>query len=89
MNGASFGFSLGATREPPLESAYSFTVAETARLTIYRAAIQAGFYSDQFAPRRRGARATGGGRHASTLLRAANEFVIDAQLSEWFAPQRR
>jgi hypothetical protein len=33
--------------EPHLEPQYAFTAAETARLTIYRAAIHAGFYSDQ------------------------------------------
>src|SRR5438552_17681752 len=87
----------GATiqdQEPRLEPPYPFTAAETARLTIYRAAIHAGFYSDQPAPRRRRASATSSGRGPSTLVgtvaapqrvSAANKSVIDAQLSEWLA----
>jgi len=42
-------FASGTTVEPRMEPAYSFTAVETARLTIYRAAIEAGFYSDQSA----------------------------------------
>jgi hypothetical protein len=41
-----WGKALGAS-EPRPEPPYTFTAAETARLTIYRAAIRAGFYSDQ------------------------------------------
>jgi hypothetical protein len=41
-----WGKALGAS-EPRLEPQYTFTTAETARLTIYRAAVHAGFYSDQ------------------------------------------
>ena len=88
----------GAGLESPLELPYTFTAAERARLTIYRAAIQAGFYTDQTALRRRSAWAASSGRGASTLVgpavvrqrvSAANESVIGAQLSEWLAPQRR
>jgi hypothetical protein len=43
-----WGKALGAS-EPRLEPPYIFTDAETARLTIYQAAIRAGFYSDQSA----------------------------------------
>jgi hypothetical protein len=35
------------TVEPRPEPPYTFTAAETARLTIYRAACHSGFYSDQ------------------------------------------
>ena len=99
MNGATnWGRISAATVEPRLESSYPFTAAETARLTIYRAAIHAGFYSDQSAPRRRGASATICGRGAPTLAgtvamrqrtSGANKSVIDAQLSEWLAPERQ
>jgi hypothetical protein len=75
---------------------YAFTAAETARLTIYRSAIQAGFYSDQLAPRRRSVATTGGGSDSlggTTVARqpasAAQACVIAAQLAEWHAPQRR
>jgi hypothetical protein len=93
MNGATI-----QDQEPRLEPLYTFTAAETARLAIYRAAIHAGFDSDLPAPRRRGASATNRGRGAWTLvgtvaarqrMRAANKSVIDAQLSEWLAPERR
>jgi hypothetical protein len=47
-----WGTAWGA-REPRLEPPYAFTAAETARLTVYRAAIHAGFYSDQFETRPR------------------------------------
>ena len=93
MNGATI-----QDQEPRLEPPYPFTAAETARLTIYRAAIHAGFYSDQSVPHRRRASATSSGRGASTLvgtvaarqrMSAANKSVFDAQLSEWLAPERR
>ena len=76
--GSQEGKVLGATIEPRLEPAYAFTAAETARLMIYRAAIQAGFYSDQSAPRRRSASVTSDGCGASTVaarqrVSAANE----------------
>lgn len=45
--GLQWGEVSDATRGPRPEPAYTFTAAETARLTIYRAAIQAGFYTDQ------------------------------------------
>jgi hypothetical protein len=48
--GSHWGKGSGATVEPRLEPPYTFTAAETARLTLYRAAIHAGFYSDQSAP---------------------------------------
>ena len=85
-------------QEPRLEPPYAFSAAETARLTIYRAAIRAGFYSDQPPPRRRRASATSRGRGLATLVgtiaarqrvSAANKSAIDAQLSEWLAPERR
>jgi hypothetical protein len=90
--GSQWGKPLGATVEPRLEPPYPFTVAETARLTIYRAAIQAGFYSDQSAPagvalqRPAVATRTVAGRQRTS---AEYESVIDSQLSEWLAPQRR
>jgi hypothetical protein len=89
-----FGKVLGPTAEPRLEPPYTFTAAETARLTIYRAAIHAGFYSDQSATQSHRASATSGARGGCTLTAgqrtsAAFESVIDAQLSEWLAPQRR
>ena len=96
--GSQWDKGLGATAEPRLEPSYTFTAAETARLMVYRAAIQAGFYSDQSAPLRRSASEISGGRGACTLVgtvaarqrvSTANESVIDAQLSEWLAPQRR
>src|SRR5438874_10992976 len=71
---------------------YTFTAAETARLTIYRAAIHAGLYSDQSAPRPRSALATStvvGTAAARQRMRAADTSVIDAQRSEWLAPERR
>jgi hypothetical protein len=92
--GSQWDKGLDATVEPP----YTFTAAETARLTIYRAAIQAGFYSDLSATHRRSASKTSGGLRARTLVgsvaarqrvSAPNESVIEAQLSEWLAPQRR
>ena len=88
----------GAAVESRQEPPYPFTAAETARLTMYRAAIHAGFYSDQSAPRRCSASATSSGCGACTLvgsvaacqrMSAANKSVIDAQLSEWLAPERR
>ena len=89
-----WGKALGATVEPRPEPSYPFTAAETARLRIYRAAIHAGFYSDQSATRPCRASATSGGRGACTVtarqrISAASESVIDTQLSEWLAPQRR
>lgn len=45
--GSPWGKVSDATVEPRLEPPYPFTAAETARLTMYRAAIRAGFYSDQ------------------------------------------
>ena len=93
MNGATI-----QDQQPGLEPPYPFTVAEIARLTMYRAAIHAGFYSDQPAPRRRRALATSSGRGPSTLVgtvaarqrvNAANKSVIDAQLPQWLAPERR
>jgi len=51
-----WGKALGVS-ESRLEPPYPFTAAETARLTIYRAAVQAGFYSDQSETRPRGAAA--------------------------------
>jgi hypothetical protein len=80
--------------EPRLEPPYTFTAAETARLMIYRAAIHAGFYSDHSETSPRGAPAVSGGRGACTgtacqRMSAANESVVDRQLSEWLAPQRR
>jgi hypothetical protein len=88
--GSRWGKALGATLEPP----YTFTAAETARLKVYRAAIRAGFYSDQSATRPRTARAisAGGGTRiveARQRMSAANESVIDRQLPQWLAPQRR
>ena len=71
---------------------YTFTAAETARLTIYRAAIHAGFYSDQSAPRRRSASATStlvGTAATRQRMSATNKSVIDAQRSEWLASERR
>ena len=37
-----------AARPQPSEVDYPFTVAELARLAIYRTAVQAGFYTDFF-----------------------------------------
>src|ERR1051326_9124745 len=98
MNGeTNWGTISRATIQPRLES-YPFTATETARLTIYRAAIRAGFYSDQCAPRQRSGSATSCSRGARTLARTvavrqrtsrANKSVIDAQLSEWLAPERQ
>jgi hypothetical protein len=96
--GSQWGTASDATQEPRLEPPYPFTAAEIARLTMYRAAIQAGFYSDRSGPRRRRASATGIGRSPSTpvgtvaarqRVTAANKSVIDAQLFEWLAPERR
>jgi len=95
--GSQSGKALDATVEPRLEPSYTFTAAETARLMIYRAAIHAGFYSDQSGTRSHRASATSGGLGSRLVgmvaarqrVSAANESVIDAQLSEWLAPQRR
>jgi hypothetical protein len=98
MNGATIQEHPCAPGEPCLESPYPFTAAEIERLTIYRAAIHAGFYSDQSGPRRRGASASSSGHGACTLVDTegtrrhvsfANMSMIDAQLSEWLAPERR
>ena len=98
MNGATIQEHPCAPGEPCLEPPYPFTVVEIERLAIYRAAIHAGFYSDQPAPGRRSASATSSGSGPSTLVgtvaarqrvSAANKSVIDAQLSEWLAPERR
>ena len=95
MNGATNWDTLsGARVEPP----HTFTAAEIARLRIYRADIHAGFYSDESASCRRSASATGSGCGvrialgmvaARQRMRAANKSVIDAQLSEWLAPERQ
>ena len=45
--GLQWGEVSDASREPRLDPAYTFTAAERARLTMYRAAIQAGVYTDQ------------------------------------------
>ena len=87
MNGATI-----QEQEPRLEPPYPFTAAERARLTIYRAAIHAGFYSDQSAPRRRSASATStlvGTAATRQRMSATNKSVIDAQRSEWLASERR
>ena len=94
MNGATIQEHPCAPGEPCPEPPYPFTAAETERLTIYRAAIHAGFYSDQSGPRRRGASASSSGRGGCTpvarqRMSAANTSVIDAQLSQWLAPERR
>jgi hypothetical protein len=72
----------------------TFTAAETARLAMYRAAVRAGFYSDQVVPLRHDS--SGSHTLLGTVMprqpmsmSAANNSVIDAQLSEWLAPQRR
>ena len=36
--------------EPTESSAYPFNPQETARLSVYRAAVAAGFYTDKLAP---------------------------------------
>jgi hypothetical protein len=92
--GSQWAKALGATAEPHLEPPYPFTAAETTRLRIYRAAIHVGFYSDQFASGPSESSAISSGRGAFTVaarqpMRAANQSVINRQLSEWFAPQRR
>jgi hypothetical protein len=38
---------LGAAFLPRMKPAYSFAAQETVRLTIYRAAVRAGFYNDR------------------------------------------
>lgn len=84
--------------EPRVQLPYTFTAAETARLTIYRNAIRAGFYSDQFAPPLDGASTISSAAHSlfGTVVarqrmgvNAATRSVIEAQRSEWLAPQRR
>jgi hypothetical protein len=96
--GLHWGEVLSATAEPRLAPAYTFTAAETARLTIYRSAIHAGFYSDQFEPAWRSSLTTKSNRDACSLMGTvavrqrtsfANASVSEAQLSEWRAPERR
>jgi hypothetical protein len=92
--GSQWGKALSVADEPRLEPPYAFTAAETARLTIYRAAIHAGFYSDQYTTRPRSASAPSGGRGGCSMtarqrMSVATESVIDTQLAEWLAPERR
>jgi len=94
MNGPTIQEHPCAPGEPCLDPPYPFTAAEIERLTIYRAAIHAGFYSDQSGPRRRGAPARSSGRGGFTpaarqRVNAQNRSVIAAQLSQWLAPERR
>jgi len=72
MNGATIQQHPCSPGQSCPEAPYPFTAAELEWLTIYRAAIHAGFYSDQ-----------------SGRMNAAHTSVIDAQLSEWLAPERR